>query len=163
MRYDYHRLTAPNRRDFTRHAFTGHVMDLECLKIALRTQPRRCPVCRAPDDRPPIELYNNADEGPSDSKVKKSSRRVASMSPLSSPSKPDKTASTISFCEISVAVLSAEIDDLQKSKAVLEGELGRTQREVEEARSDRQGNVSVQRSIITQETPLTLDSLTCRV
>lgn len=119
-------------------------MDLGCLKAALQTQPRRCPVCRAPDDRPPIELYNNADEGPSTSgggdKPKKSSQRVPFTSPPSSPSKPNKTAG-ISFREISVAVLSAGIDDLQKSKTVLEGELGRAQRQVEEARSDKQGNV----------------------
>lgn len=120
-------------------------MDLECLKAALRTQPRRCPICRAPDDRPPIELYNNTDEGPSGSgnggRLKKSSQRATFTSPLSSPSKPGETANTVSFREISVAVLTADVDDLQKSKTLLEGELGRALRHAEEARSDRQGNV----------------------
>jgi len=116
-------------------------MDMECLKAALQRNPRRCPVCRAPDDRPPIELYNNADEGPSASGNGGKSPQWVFTSPPSSPSKHNK-ANTVSFREISIAVLSADINDLQKSKTVLEGDLGRAQRQVEEARSDRQGNVS---------------------
>src|ERR1700733_13711613 len=106
-------------------------MDMECLRDALQAQPRRCPVCRAPDDRPPIELYNNADEGTSASgsggKPKKPSQWVLSTSLPSSPAKPNN-ANTVSFREISIAVLSADIDDLQKSKAVLEGDVVRVQR-----------------------------------
>src|SRR5258708_7715237 len=35
----------------------GHVLDYDCLKHSLSTQPNTCPICRQCDRRPPVRLY----------------------------------------------------------------------------------------------------------
>ena len=35
----------------------GHVLDYECLKRSLSTQPNTCPICRQCDRRSPVRLY----------------------------------------------------------------------------------------------------------
>lgn len=113
----------------------GHVMDLECLRAALRSQPRRCPVCRAPDDRPPIELFNNSDEPASSG----SNKRKAPSSSRSPPPSPSRSPTAISFSEISINVLTTDIIELQNVNSLLVRELDTARRFAEEARSDRQG------------------------
>lgn len=115
-----------------RHIPLGHVLDLHCLQAALRVQPGRCPVCRAIDKLPPIEIFNTGDEA-SDTAPATSS--LPTHSPQSRRS--TKTAS-LSLFRQRIASLQEELEDLQESNDRLRADLEDQRRVVISADTERQ-------------------------